>query len=112
MAPETQNIQAAICREFGKPLSLETVSLAPPGADDILVRIEACAICHSDISFIDGEWGGTLPSIWGHEAAGTIESVGSNVPHLQCGDRVVVTLVRSCGNCHYCDREAHVACES
>jgi len=112
MAPETQNIQAAICREFGKPLSLETVSLAPPGADDILVRIEACAICHSDISFIDGEWGGTLPSIWGHEAAGTIESVGSNVQHLQCGDRVAVTLVRSCGDCHYCDREAHVACES
>jgi S-(hydroxymethyl)glutathione dehydrogenase/alcohol dehydrogenase len=112
MAQGTQKIQAAICREFGKPLSVETVGLAPPGPDDILVRVEACAICHSDISFIDGEWGGTLPSIWGHEAAGTIESVGSNVRHLQSGDRVVVTLVRSCGDCHYCEREAPVACES
>ena len=104
--------QAAICREFGSPLSIETIYLAPPGPDDLLVRIEACAICHSDISFIDGDWGGHLPSVWGHEAVGIIEATGERVAGLKTGDRVVVTLVRSCGDCHYCAKEAPVACES
>jgi len=104
--------QAAICREFGSPLSIETIYLAPPGSEDLLVGIEACAICHSDISFIDGDWGGALPSVWGHEAVGVIEATGEKVQGLKIGDRVVVTLVRSCGDCHYCAKQAPVACES
>ena len=106
------SIQAAVCREFGAPLSIESIQLAAPGPEDILVGIEACAICHSDISFIDGDWGGALPSVWGHEAAGRIEAVGPNVRDLEPGDRVVVTLVRACGDCHYCEKQAPVACES
>jgi Zn-dependent alcohol dehydrogenase len=73
------------------------------------VRLGAVAICHSDVSYADGEWGGDLPAVWGHEAAGTIVDVGENVG-FEVGERVVVTLIRSCGECHRCQRGAEVAC--
>jgi len=72
-------IKAAVCREFGAPLSIEEVSLAEPLAGEVRVTIKACAICHSDITYADGGWGGELPMVLGHEAAGIVESVGSGV---------------------------------
>ena len=65
-------MKAAVCREFGKPLSIEEVKLRPPQRGEVEVKLEACAICHSDIHFIDGEWDTELPAIFGHEAAGRI----------------------------------------
>jgi S-(hydroxymethyl)glutathione dehydrogenase / alcohol dehydrogenase len=104
-------VKAAICRAFGAPLEIETVTLARPGPGEVLVDVKACAICHSDISFADGAWGGDLPAVYGHEAAGVVAETGTDVEGLEPGDHVVVTLIRSCGKCHYCSRGSRVMCE-
>ena len=97
-----REIKAAVCRSFGKPLTIETVHLADPGPGEVQVDIEAVAICHSDITFVDGGWGGDLPAVYGHEAVGRVARVGSGVDGVAVGDRVLVTLIRSCGTCAAC----------
>ena len=105
-------MKAAVCRAFGEKLTIEEVNLAPPRAGEVRVRVAACAICHSDILYADGAWGGTLPAVYGHEAAGVVEEVGAGVTHLKPGDHAVVTLIRSCGHCRSCSRGAQVRCET
>lgn len=105
-------MQAAVCRAFRKPLSIEQVHLAEPGPGEVRVRIAACAICHSDILFMEGAWGGELPVVLGHEAAGVVEAIGDGVTQVGAGDHVVVTLVRSCGHCHFCSRGERPLCET
>lgn len=107
----SESIRAAVCREFGKPLEIETVTLADPGPGEVKVAIRACAICHSDITYAEGGWGGALPMVLGHEAAGVVEAVGAGVRDVAPGDHVVVTLIRSCGTCHYCSGGHQVLCE-
>ncbi len=103
--------KAAVCRTFGAPLEIETIELREPGPGEVLIRTAACAICHSDISYIDGAWGGDLPAVYGHEAAGVVEAVGSGVTRLKAGDPVVATLIRNCGFCPACAEGAPVFCE-
>ena len=103
--------RAAVCRTFGAPLEIETIELREPGPGEVLIRTAACAICHSDISYIDGAWGGELPAVYGHEAAGVVEAVGSGVTRLKAGDPVVATLIRNCGFCPACAEGAPVFCE-
>jgi S-(hydroxymethyl)glutathione dehydrogenase / alcohol dehydrogenase len=105
-------MKAAVCRAFKQPLAIEEVRLAGPGPGEVGVRIAACAICHSDILFIEGAWGGDLPAVFGHEAAGIVEEVGVGVHAFAPGDHVVVTLLRSCGHCHFCSRGERPLCES
>jgi Zn-dependent alcohol dehydrogenase len=105
-------MKAAVCYEFGKPLVIEDVSLDPPQSGEIKVRLAATGICHSDVHFIRGEWGGDLPVIAGHEAAGVVEEVGANVTLTKPGDPVVVSLLRSCGRCFYCVTGAPNDCEA
>lgn len=107
-----QTIRAAVCRAFGEPMPIETVTLADPGPGEALVAVKACAICHSDITYADGGWGGDIPMVLGHEAAGVVEAVGEGVGHVAPGDRVVVTLIRACGRCHYCGCGQDVLCET
>ncbi|MBT8414767.1 MAG: alcohol dehydrogenase catalytic domain-containing protein [Boseongicola sp.] len=104
-------IRAAVCHAFGEPLKIETVTLAAPKGRDIEVTLKACAICHSDITYADGHWGGTLPAIYGHEAAGHITAMGPDATGHQIGDRVIVTLIRSCGTCPTCAAGKPVICE-
>lgn len=104
-------MRAAVCREFGRPLTIENLTIAEPGMGEVKVRLTACAICHSDVILIDGGWGGDLPAVYGHEAAGVVESIGPGVLELKPGDPVVVTLIRSCGNCHYCSQHIETQCE-
>ena len=104
-------IKAAVCRAFGEPLAIEAIDLADPGPEDVEVEIKACAICHSDISYIEGAWGGDLPAVFGHEAAGIVRRTGSAVTGFTPGDAVVVTLIRSCGKCPYCASGSQVMCE-
>ena len=92
-------MKAAVCREFGKPLVIEEVTLAPPGRGEVKVKLNACAICHSDIFYMEGAWGGDLPAVYGHEAAGVVDAVGEGVVGLAAGDHVIVTLIRYCGHC-------------
>ncbi|WP_159804033.1 Zn-dependent alcohol dehydrogenase [Litoreibacter roseus] len=105
-------IKAAVCRTFGAPLTVEEVDLRAPQDDEVEVTLSACAICHSDLSYMDGGWGGTLPAVYGHEAAGTITAQGSGVRGYSAGDRVLVTLIRSCGHCPSCSDARGVQCST
>jgi Zn-dependent alcohol dehydrogenase len=105
-------MKAAVCYEFGKPLLIEDVVLDPPQTNEVRVKLSACAICHSDILYMDGAWGGTLPAIYGHEAAGVVTEVGLGVTLAKPGDLVVVTLIRSCGRCFFCDKGESHLCET
>jgi Zn-dependent alcohol dehydrogenase len=105
-------MQAAVCRAFGEPLVIEEVALDPPGPGEVAVDLAACAICHSDIIFADGGWGGQLPAVYGHEAAGVVRQVGAGVISIRPGDHVVVTLIRSCGHCGSCAEGEPVTCET
>src|ERR1700689_5543251 len=103
--------KAAVCRAYGAPLTIETVELAEPGPGEVLIQTAACAICHSDIFFVDGAWGGDLPAVYGQGAAGVVEAVGPGVTRLKVGDHVVATLIRNCGFCPACTEGAPVFCE-
>jgi S-(hydroxymethyl)glutathione dehydrogenase/alcohol dehydrogenase len=105
-------VKAAVCHEFGKPLVVEDVVLDPPSEGEIRVRLAACAICHSDISFMEGAWGGALPAVYGHEAAGVVAEAGPGVRGVAPGDHVVVTLIRSCGRCFFCSQGEPALCET
>ncbi|MGI9305926.1 MAG: alcohol dehydrogenase catalytic domain-containing protein [Gammaproteobacteria bacterium] len=107
-----ENIRAAVCREFGAPLSVETLALAPPAAREVRVKLAACAVCHSDIIQMDGGWGGALPAVFGHEAAGTVVETGSGADEFKPGDRVLATLMRSCGRCAFCESGAPSQCSA
>jgi S-(hydroxymethyl)mycothiol dehydrogenase len=104
-------IQAAVCTEFGAPLRLETLTLRDPIADEVEVTVEAVAICHSDISYADGAWGGRAPVVYGHEASGRITKLGANVSGFELGQRVVATLIKACGACGPCLTGKPTICE-
>lgn len=103
-------MKAAVNRAVGAPLTIEDVTLSPPGPGEVEVKVKACAICHSDIIFIDGGWGDATPAVWGHEAAGEVVAVGEGVTDTKPGDRVVVTLVRACGTCACCSAGLYGSC--
>ena len=105
-------MKAAVCRAFNEPLVIEELTLEAPQAGELVVDVKACAICHSDITYMDGGWGGALPALYGHEAAGIVSAVGPETPGVQVGDHVVVTLIRACGQCFYCSRGDRVMCET
>ena len=101
-----------MCHAFGEPLVVEEVELDAPRPGEVRVRVAACAVCHSDVAYASGAWGGSVPAIYGHEAAGVVEEVGGEAGELRPGDHVVVTLVRSCGACHTCRRGQPALCET
>jgi S-(hydroxymethyl)glutathione dehydrogenase / alcohol dehydrogenase len=104
-------MKAAVCYEFGEPLQLANVMLDEPHAGEVKVRLAATAICHSDVHLINGDWHGELPVVPGHEAAGVVEAIGANVTSVKPGDRVVVSLLRSCGSCFQCAKGNAHMCE-
>jgi len=106
-----QLIKAAICHDFGKPLAIEDIYIDEPRKQEVKVKISACAICHSDILYMDGAWGGILPTVFGHEGAGIVASCGPDVTSVKQGDAVIVSLLRSCGQCFYCDHKHFNLCE-
>ena len=85
--------------------------LEAPAEGEVTVRVLACGVCHSDLSFIEGAWDGPLPAIYGHEVAGVVTEIGAGVESVQTGEEVVVMLVRSCGRCFYCVRGEVTQCE-
>ena len=98
-------MKAAIVEEFGKPLALRELDIPSPGAGQILVKTEACGVCHTDLHAAHGDWPvkPTLPFIPGHEAIGLVAAVGSGVTIVKEGDRVGVPwLYPACGHCEYC----------
>lgn len=94
-----------------RPLTIEEVELLPPGRDEVLVRVRATSLCHSDLSVIDGNRLRPVPMILGHEAAGEVVETGAGVMDLASGDRVVMVFVPSCGHCMPCAEGRPALCE-
>ena len=108
-------MKAAIVREFGKPLVIEEVPVPRPAAGDILVKIEACGVCHTDLHAAEGDWPvkPNPPFIPGHEGVGHVVAVGAGVRHVKEGDRVGIPwLYSACGYCEHCLGGWETLCES
>lgn len=111
--------RAAILRSMGasrpyadsRPLSIETVTLDPPGPGEVQVRIRAAGLCHSDLSVINGDRPRPLPMALGHEAAGEVEVLGEGVEDLAVGDHVAMVFMPSCGHCSPCAEGRPALCE-
>ncbi|MBA3865476.1 MAG: alcohol dehydrogenase catalytic domain-containing protein [Solirubrobacterales bacterium] len=96
-------IRAAVLEEFGKPLAVQEVDLAEPRAGEVLVRLHACGVCHTDLYTASGaDPSGYAPAVLGHEGAGVVESVGPDVTSLSPGDHVVTLFSPQCGECVHC----------
>jgi Zn-dependent alcohol dehydrogenase len=95
-------MKAAVCYEFGKPLTIEELEVNSPQRGEVKIRLAATAICHSDLHALRGEGSSSVPVVFGHEAAGEVEELGEDVSLARLGDRVVVCPLRSCGRCFYC----------
>lgn len=96
-------VKAAVAYQAGKPLTIETVDLAPPKAGEVLVEIKASGVCHTDAYTLSGkDPEGLFPAILGHEGAGVVVEVGKDVRSLQVGDRVIPLYTPECRECAYC----------
>ena len=102
---------AAVLHAFGEPQRIEQVELRDPGPDEVLVRIQAAGVCHSDVGQADGEWGFPLPAVLGHEGAGVVEAVGSNVSSVSVGEPVVLNSAPGCGRCVHCLLGRPILCQ-
>ena len=111
--------KAAVLHEIGKPapyadsrpLAVEELDLDEPGEGEVLVRVKAAGLCHSDLSVIDGNRPRPTPMALGHEAAGIVEETGRGVSDLKPGDHVVMVFVPSCGHCLPCMEGRPALCE-
>jgi alcohol dehydrogenase, propanol-preferring len=110
-----KTMKAAVVREFGKPLTIEEVPVPTPGVGEVLVKIMATGVCHTDLHAADGDWPvkPTPPFIPGHEGAGIVAAVGAGVKNLKEGDPVgIAWLHDACGACEYCITGWETLCES
>ncbi|MBY5957186.1 zinc-dependent alcohol dehydrogenase family protein [Membranicola marinus] len=111
--------KAAVLHEMGmprpygttKPLHIEEVEIDDPGFEEVLVKIKAAGLCHSDLSVINGNRPRPLPMVLGHEAAGEVVKLGAGVDRLEVGDHVVFAFLPSCGHCSYCKVGKAALCE-
>jgi S-(hydroxymethyl)glutathione dehydrogenase / alcohol dehydrogenase len=96
-------IRAAVLEEFGAPLAVQEVDLAPPAAGEVLVRLSACGVCHTDMYTASGaDPSGYAPTVLGHEGAGVVEAIGDGVTSLGVGDHVVTLFSPQCRECVHC----------
>jgi len=104
--------RAVVLEQLNTPLVMEEVELDDPGEDEVLVKVAAVGVCHTDIHCMKGDLSVPLPIVLGHEAAGTVEKVGANVTGLQPGDKVVLTVAPYCGECPACLMGVPSSCET
>ncbi|HYM01810.1 MAG TPA: alcohol dehydrogenase catalytic domain-containing protein, partial [Stellaceae bacterium] len=91
---------------------VETVESGALGPNDVLVRVRAAGLCHTDLEVIEGQLAYPMPIVLGHEAAGTVEETGANVTGLGRGDPVVLSWNPHCGHCFYCEQDQPILCET
>lgn len=108
----TRDAKAVVCREWGKPITVETIKVAPPKRNEITIKVAACGVCHSDLSATTGKIQYPPPLVLGHEAAGVVIEVGEGVTDFQEGDHVVSSFISMCGKCRQCVRGRPVLCEN
>lgn len=115
---EARTIRGAVLNEIGatapfaetRPITIDTLTLEGPAENEVLVRIEAASICHSDLSVVNGSRPRPVPMLLGHEAAGIVEEIGSGVTDVQLGQRVVLTFLPRCGECRECLTDGKLPC--
>ena len=120
MTTEAIQIRGAVLNQIGaeapfaesKPITIDTLELTPPAEHELLVRIEAASICHSDLSVVNGSRPRPVPMLLGHEAAGIVEQVGSAVDDIEVGQRVVLTFLPRCGECKECLTDGKLPCSN
>jgi len=95
-------VKAAVLYNFGEPLKVDSLKLRAPGPDEVMVKLAASGVCHSDLSVQQAKLPFPPPVVLGHEGAGVVEEVGKDVKHLKPGDHVVLSWVENCGRCHFC----------
>ena len=103
--------KAAIVRERNKPVSVEEVEVESPRRGEVMVKIAACGVCHSDFSAINGTIPMPPPLVLGHEAAGVVEEVGEGVEEIAVGDHVAIVWIPMCGRCRYCVEGRPALCD-
>jgi S-(hydroxymethyl)glutathione dehydrogenase/alcohol dehydrogenase len=103
--------RAAVLHAAQTPLSIETVTATALKPNDVLVRIRAAGLCHTDLEVIEGSLRYPMPIVLGHEAAGVVEQIGTAARGVELGDHVVLSWNPHCGHCFYCDRDAPILCE-
>ncbi len=103
--------QAAVLNAVEQPLTIETLQLAPLSPTDVLVRVRASGLCHTDLEVIQGSLAYPLPIVLGHEGAGIVEAVGTEVTQVKPGDHVICSWNPHCGHCFYCERDLPIQCE-
>lgn len=108
----SMQIQAAVLYEPHQPFVIETVSLDPPQSGEVLVKISASGVCHSDYHLVSGATQHPMPVIAGHEGAGVVEVVGPGVTGIRSGDHVTLNWAPACGNCFYCQHEQSNLCDT
>src|SRR6266478_4440120 len=112
MTPATIEYRAAVLHAVGAKLTVEPVVRGGLGGSEVLVRIKAAGLCHTDLEVITGSLRYPLPIVLGHEAAGVIEEVGPAAQGLSVGDHVVLSWNPHCGHCFYCERDLPILCET
>ena len=104
-------MKAAVMYEPRKPMVVEEVELDPPQAGEVLVKMSATGICHSDVHFFTGDVSYPLPAILGHEGAGVVQEVGAGVSSVKKGDKVVLSFFPACGKCRFCQDGQPMLCD-
>jgi S-(hydroxymethyl)glutathione dehydrogenase/alcohol dehydrogenase len=107
----TLKYRAAVLHAAQTPMSIETITATDLQPTDVLVRIRAAGLCHTDLEVIEGSLRYPMPIVLGHEAAGIVEQVGPAARGVKVGDHVVLSWNPHCGHCFYCDRDAPILCE-
>ncbi len=105
-------VRAAVLTGVGRPLEICELELEPPRAHEVMVRLVASGVCHSDLSMQDGTTMVPTPVVLGHEGAGVVEQVGDGVTAVDVGDHVVISWVPQCQRCFFCDRGQPHLCET
>ncbi|MGV8871076.1 MAG: S-(hydroxymethyl)mycothiol dehydrogenase [Rhodococcus sp. (in: high G+C Gram-positive bacteria)] len=99
-----QQVRAVVAKSKGEPVSIETITIPDPGPNEVVVKIQACGVCHTDLHYREGGINDEFPFLLGHEAAGIVETVGDRVEHVAVGDFVVLNWRAVCGECRACKR--------
>ena len=97
-------VQGVVSRGVGEPVTVETITVPDPGPGEVIVDVQACGVCHTDLHYREGAINDEFPFLLGHEAAGVVSEVGSGVTNVAVGDFVILNWRAVCGNCRSCDR--------